>query len=138
MSQQKENQFRDSIHKHMTKESPHQEKMHNPFRSGTFDDWYTGLKRDCWVEYKYRGKLQSVDCSKLLTDLQWRWGTERHKEGRLVIVIIGFPQGGLVVHRNEWGKRIPISFVELRIQKRKELAAYLTRLTMGKKYDVDL
>ena len=137
MSQQKENQFRDSIHKHMTKESPHQEKMHNPFRGGTFDDWYTGVKRDCWVEYKYEAKLKSVHARKLMRPLQWRWGTERHKEGRFVFVIVGFPQGGIIIHRAEWDTRIPIVHVEQRIQKRKELAHYLTRLTMGEKY-VDL
>jgi hypothetical protein len=131
MMQKKENQFRGSIHKHMVKEKPHQEKTNNPYRGGIADDWYSGTVRDCWVEYKWKDRLTSIQADRFLSPLQYRWLTERHKEGRLVFVIVGFPQGGIVIYPKEFSERIPVVHVQKRIQKRKQLAEYLTRLTMG-------
>jgi hypothetical protein len=126
----KENQFRISIHKHMVKEKPHNEKMHNPYRGGTADDWYSGTKRDVWIEYKWQPKLKSVLVSKLASPLQYLWLTRRHEEGRNVLVIVGFPQGGIVIYPHEFDKRVPVTTVELRLLKRKALADFITEFTM--------
>lgn len=87
MSQGPENRFRNSLHRQLPKEL-HQEKMNNPFRGGTFDDWYSGNKADIWVEYKWgSGKL---------SPLQMKWGRERYAEKRRVYVIIGNADGGVL------------------------------------------
>jgi hypothetical protein len=87
MSQGPENRFRNSLHRKLP-EGLHHEKMNNPFRGGTFDDWYSGNKADIWVEYKWGANK--------LSPLQEKWGRERHAEGRRVFVIIGNTEGGVL------------------------------------------
>lgn len=94
--------------------------MHNPFRGGTFDDWYSGYPNDLWIEYKYQVSLGSVKPA--LSPLQYLWGSQRFDEGRNVAVIVGMPQGGIVLYREEWESRIPVLEVERRLIKRKDLA----------------
>jgi hypothetical protein len=60
--------------------------MHNPYRGGTFDDWYSGDKADIWVEYKWEDNPLSA--------LQEEWGKARYKEGRRVYVIHGYKDRG--------------------------------------------
>jgi len=135
---QRENQFRASIHKHLTPEKPHHEKMHNPFRRGTADDWYSGREGDIWVEYKWVSRLASIQADRLLTPLQNHWHEQRHAEGRQVFMIVGFPQGGIIIHPRDYSRRIPVPEVEERLRKRKEIAAWIEFQTMGLDEDVDL
>jgi hypothetical protein len=82
----------------------HYEKMNNPYSSGTFDGWYSG-KRDLWIEFKYLPTVPvraTVSARKLLSELQFNWGNERHEEGRAVAVIIGCPAGGVVLVDRAW------------------------------------
>ena len=130
MTKQAETQFRDSIHNHLNRELIHQEKMSNPWRSGTFDDWYSADPNDLWIEYKFKPKLGSVLAD--LSALQFYWGDERFKEGRNVAVIVGMPQGGIVLHKDEWQKRIPILEVEKRLLKRKQIAELITDFVISK------
>ena len=130
MSQQ-ENQFRNSIHRHLNRNLIHQEKMHNPFRGGTFDDWYSANPNDLWIEYKYQPKVAAINLatsgSPSLSALQYQWGTQRFHEGRNVAVIVGMPYGGVILKFDEWQKRIPILEVESRILKRKQLAEIIAQ-----------
>lgn len=87
MSSGPENRFRESLHRLLPK-TLHHEKMHNPYRGGTFDDWYSGTKADIWVEYKWEGNE--------LSPLQLKWGLERYNEGRSVFVIVGNKAGGVL------------------------------------------
>lgn len=87
MSSGPENRFRDSLHRKLPPEL-HQEKMHNPYRGGTADDWYSGTKADIWVEYKWL-KLN-------LSGLQEKWLRKRYDEGRKVFVIVGHSSGGVL------------------------------------------
>jgi hypothetical protein len=94
--------------------------MHNPFRGGTFDDWYSGNKADIWVEYKW-GKNP-------LSQLQVQWGRERHAEGRRVFVIQGLPdrKGGMLYST-------PCQWEKLRggvFMTKAEIVAWLVGLTM--------
>lgn len=93
MSSGPENRFIKSIN-NVLKLDIHCEKMHNPFRGGTFDVWYSG-KFDLWVEYKWTNKLGKVVVPDL-SPLQLLWGRDRYKEGRNVCVIVGHPSGGMV------------------------------------------
>jgi hypothetical protein len=98
--------------------------MSNPWRSGTFDDWYSSDPNDLWIEYKFQPKLGSVRAG--LTPLQFHWGSERFDESRNVAVIVGMPQGGIILFRNEWEHRIPVLEVEKRLFKRKQIAELIT------------
>lgn len=110
MSSGPENRFRESLHRKLPPEL-HHEKMHNPYRGGTFDDWYSGTKADIWVEYKWDDKFDRYGRHNniytwfypKLSDLQKKWGRERHAEGRKVFVIVGFKDGGvLFLTPDEW------------------------------------
>lgn len=127
MTKKAENTFRDSIHKHLDRHLIHQEKTNNPFRSGMFDDWYSASPNDLWIEYKFQAKLGSVKAE--LSPLQFHWGSERFSEGRNVAVIVGMPQGGIVLKYMEWQERIPVLEVEKRLLKRKQLAELITEFT---------
>ena len=94
MSSGPENKFIKSVHDKLTKEI-YREKMHNPYRGGTADVWYSG-KRDVWVEYKW---IQSVPKKGVLPNcspLQIAWLNGRHKEGRTVYVVVGCPLGAII------------------------------------------
>jgi hypothetical protein len=84
MSTGPENRFIAAIHRQLPKEL-YREKMHNPYRGGTFDVWYSGNKADLWIEYKWGNNSLSA--------LQLKWGEGRHKEGRKVAVARGFASG---------------------------------------------
>ena len=73
--------------------------MHNPYRGGTPDVWYSGLGGDLWVEYKWStNKLLVPDLSPLQSD----WLTRRRNEGRIVAVVVGSPLGAAIVPPTKW------------------------------------
>ena len=98
----------------------HYEKMCNPFRGGTADSWYSGNFGDLWVEYKYLERLPlraRVAPQKLLSPLQLDWLGGRYDEGRNVAVVIGCPEGGVVLLDRAWERDIqtfrPVSLPDL-------------------------
>ena len=103
MSSGPENRFIASIHR-LLPTTLHWEKMHNQYRGGTADVWYSGWKRDLWVEYKFVDKIPRVGCIiPDCTELQKEWLRDRHAEGRRVYVLVGHPKGGvLFVTPAEW------------------------------------
>jgi len=130
-----ETQFIKSVHYHLPVPTIlHREKMHNIYRSGTFDCWYSGNLDDLWVEYKFNPNFPIQDRFILptLSDNQKRWGANRYKEGRNIIVIVGYPQGGVIYYNpEEWEhKGIDISEITNRLMSRKELATYITGRTL--------
>lgn len=90
-----ENRFIKSVHDKLPKEI-YKEKMHNPYRGGTADVWYSG-ERDAWIEYKW---IDSVPKKGVLipalSPLQVIWCTDRFNEGRNVYVVVGCPLGAIV------------------------------------------
>jgi hypothetical protein len=81
----------------------------------------------------------SISLKADLTPLQFHWGSERFDEGRNMAVIVGMPQGGIILTREEWEKRVPVLEVEKRLKKRAELCriitAYIT-LPTGLSYEL--
>ena len=83
----------------------HREKMHNIYRGGTADVWYSGNLDDLWVEYKWLAKLPKtapILLGRELTPLQQQWLEGRHEEGRNVCVILGTPKGAWVFEGLSW------------------------------------
>ncbi len=119
MSSGPENRFRASLHRLLPQEL-HHEKMNNPFRGGTFDDWYSGSKADIWVEYKWEKNP--------LSPLQIKWGRERHAEGRRVFVIKGNKDGG-VLYKTPKTWEAGVGGINMT---KAEIVAWLVDQTIGK------
>lgn len=121
-----ENRFLNSIHRLLPR--VHKEKMHNMFRGGTADVWYSGAEGDLWVEYKY---IHSVPGKVLpnLSSLQQAWLNSRHAEGRRVLVIVGHPGGGVILSNREWMEHIPKEVFLERTKSKKEIAAAILSIT---------
>lgn len=127
MAAKPENTFISSVHRHLPPVGDlHREKMNNPYRSGTADWWYSGLRADLWVEYKFLPKIP-VRAAILpdLSELQKLWLRGRYNEGRNVAVIVGCPQGGVIFQDMSWESPMsPEKFQQLLIS-RQALARWL-------------
>ena len=113
------------------------EKMNNPYRSGTPDVWYSGSKADLWVEYKYVLKLP-VNAplrvrADLLSEQQVLWLARRFVENRHVIVVVGCPEGCLVLSGpHEWERNdVHAEEFRRRMIPRAELAGFIRKHTTG-------
>lgn len=97
-----ENRLRNDVHK-LFPGSFHHEKMNNPFRSGTADDWYSG-KHDLWVEWKWEPKFPRI-VKPNLSPQQERWCDGRFAEGRNIKVVVGSPTGCILFATpTEWNE----------------------------------
>lgn len=122
MSSKPENQFIQSVHKHLPAEL-HREKMNNPYRGGTADVWYSGSRADLWIEYKFLPKIPVRTQIKAdLTPLQIAWLSGRYKEGRDVWVVIGCKDGGVVLEHMDWTTELSPEEFRERLCTRPELA----------------
>lgn len=115
------------MHKHI---SCYAEKMNNPYRGGTFDVWYSGTRRDLWVEYKFieLPKRDSTVIVPELSPLQMQWGTHRKKEGRNVAVIVGCRDGGVyLTDESTWATGLTAAHFRQNVLPRRALAAHIDR-----------
>jgi hypothetical protein len=99
-----ETRYYTSVHRHLPRKL-HWEKMHNAYRSGTADVWYSGFAGDLWVEYKYLRELPvnaSIRIYELLSPRQLQWLNARHAEGRRVAAVLGSPLGAWIYEDNAW------------------------------------
>jgi len=106
-----ETRFYTSVHRHLPPESEfHREKMHNPYRGGTADHWYSGRKADLWVEWKFIKLPKRVTTvidltagsNPVLSVLQQQWISNRFDEGRNIWVCVGFEKGCRVFDNMAW------------------------------------
>lgn len=111
----------------------HYEKMNNPYSSGTADSWYSGVGGDVWIEYKFVAKppvRANLRPSQLLSDLQSVWLHERHEEGRNVAVIIGCPEGGLLLTDLAWEREYTAGEFKSLLRTKQELAQWIIQATL--------
>ena len=120
------------IHRHLPPKF-HWEKMHNPYRGGTADCWYSGAKSDLWIEYKFV-LLPARDDTLIpikLEPLQVQWLQGRLAEGRDVAVVVGCKEGCALFTGREWLTPVKRSeFVSL-LSSRKSLATWILSRTGG-------
>lgn len=129
MSTKPETRFYQSIHRLLPK-GLYFEKMHNPYRGGTPDVWYSGTLDDLWAEYKWLARAParaSVKVAPLLSPLQQKWIEERFTEGRNVVVIVGSPSGALLYEGVDWQSEIAPGDAW---NTKHEIADYIRRRTM--------
>jgi len=123
-----ENTFIASVNAHL--KDVYHEKMYNPYRAGTADVWYSGAMGDVWVEYKFIPKIpKSLEIVPALTDRQLKWLSDRHAEGRNVVVILGCPDGGVLFRNRTWESPMTSDEMKARIMSRKDLAGLIRGIT---------
>ena len=111
----------------------HREKMHNVYRGGTFDVWYSGSKADLWIEYKWipripaRGRVVPD-----MSSLQLQWGKGRSAEGRGVLVVVGCPEGAVMLpFPSQWEAGVTAEEFRRALVTKSTLAAWIHSLTAG-------
>jgi hypothetical protein len=100
-----ESQYISNVHKRLDP-SIYRLKVQTLMNNGVPDAYYSTTPNDMWIEYKYIPKLPKRPTTYIkpkLSDLQLDWLTERRKEGRRVLVVIGSPAGAAILEdSNEW------------------------------------
>lgn len=118
-----ENSWRIGCYKYLSPAVYH-EKMHNPYRGGTPDDWFSGNARDLWAEVKFV-VVPARDTTMIvpnLSPLQLKWLTERHAQGRNCWVIVGCKEGGTILRNpQDWSGISTKDFRQL-LMSRREVA----------------
>lgn len=126
-----ETRFYTAVHKLLPR-NLHREKMHNVYRGGTADVWYSGNADDLWVEYKWLAKLPRnalVRLDKLLSPLQQQWLTGRHEEGRNTVVILGTPEGAWICEGTTWKQPLDPVIIRTQVITKRNVADYITKRT---------
>ncbi|WP_025915467.1 hypothetical protein [Herminiimonas sp. CN] len=131
MAAKPETTFYAGVHKHLPADL-HREKMHNPYRGGTWDFWFSGLA-DLWVEYKFvvLPKRDSTPVDVTLSDLQKDWGGGRHFEGRNLAVIVGCKEGGVILENLAWERPLSCADFKKQLRSRVEIARWIAHTTGG-------
>jgi hypothetical protein len=79
--------------------------MHNAYRSGTADVWYSGRAGDLWIEYKFIRELPvhaPIRITTLCSKQQLLWLNGRHAEGRHVAVVLGHTAYAWIYEGGAW------------------------------------
>lgn len=82
--------------------------VHDSYTAGVPDHWYSGWVADLWAEYKYFPKhpKKNIDLTSgknpKLTRLQQHWLNRKLAQGRAVWVVVGFPDGGVILKDGAW------------------------------------
>ncbi len=124
MSSKPESVFITSVHKHLPS-TTYSMKNNNPFTGGVADVWYSGAAGDMWIEYKWLPKQPKAAFVPNLSALQIRWLRERYNEGRNVAVIVGCPDGAVILKNLEWERENTFG----PIFTRKEIALWISEET---------
>ena len=107
MSAKPETTFLNSIRKKL----PHQLyvlKNNNPYAAGIPDLWVSGHKDDLWIEGKWLKAKPKAEYNltsgkkPVLSALQQDWLSKRHEEGRNVCVLVGCPDGCVILTHLDW------------------------------------
>lgn len=100
-----ESQFITSIHRKLHKDV-FRWKISDRFTAGIADAYYSGVKGDLWIEYKFAKNVPKMVLPNL-SALQVKWLAERYKEGRNVAVIYGTPKHCMIYRNRAWEIPMP-------------------------------
>jgi hypothetical protein len=115
----------------------HREAMGTGFSNGTPDRYYEGIAASLWTEYKYLStippliNLMNPKAKVKLSTLQQKWLLRATNNGQNTSVIVGCKTGGVILTNLEWVNPIPRVDFLARIKTRKEIAAWIARITIG-------
>ena len=131
MASKPEASFIRSVHKYLPKDKLYTEGMANPYRGGTPDRYYEGNRSELWVEYKYYPILPLImdltnqKAKVKLSGLQMKWLRRAHGNGRRVAVIVGCPDGGIVIPGLTWERTYTREEAQALIWSRKEVMRWI-------------
>jgi hypothetical protein len=97
-----------------------------PFSSGTPDRYYEWSAGAFWVEYKYIPHVPSI-ITPALTELQRQWLNRARANHVRVAVIIGCPDGGVLLEDGIWNYSLDRESFMSRVQCRRALAEEIAR-----------
>ena len=105
-------------------------KNNNQYIGGIPDLWVSSKGGDIWIEMKYLPKTpgprsHGVDPMKLLSPLQQTWLRDRRMENRNVAVIIGCPDGGIILVDRQWELELTVKQFAALIKSKEELASWI-------------
>ena len=124
MAGKPETSFIKSVHRHL--KETYYEKMANPYRGGTADVWYSGQEGDLWVEYKYLPAIpRTKEILANLSELQLHWLRNRYLEGRNVAVVVGTPNGGVVLTDRAWEQGLSPDAFRARLISKADIALWI-------------
>jgi len=122
-----ESQYTQAVHKHLPKEL-YRWKINDSFQGGVADAYYSGTNGDLWVEYKYLKSLPKRACTQIipaLRSLQKKWLKDRNGEGRNIAVVVGSPDGSVILRHPEWITGLTCEEFKERALTRQELADWI-------------
>jgi len=120
-----ESTFIASVHRKLSPK-PWAEKNHNAYRGGTPDVFYSGLSGCLWIEYKWITIPVRALIEPALSPLQRDWLYCRYHEGRNVAVIIGCPEGGVLLRTPAaWNRSKTPEYFRRLLRSREQLAQYI-------------
>ena len=91
----REKEFINKVHKHLPT-SIYRWKINDPYHGGVPDTYYSGVKGNCFIEYKYIKDLPKKDTSNIKINLsaqQRIWLKKQHEHKVEVLVCVGSPAG---------------------------------------------
>lgn len=127
-----EHSFIRSVHRKLSEEI-YRWKINDNFQGGVADTYYSGNGGDLWIEYKYLKQLPKRLSTIIKTSLspqQEMWLTCRHNEGRRVALVIGSPNGILLLTSpTEWQKSVNCGEFIRRAIDKDQLVSYIQETT---------
>lgn len=132
MATKPEAQFRNGVHKYLpSMDEVHHEAVGGAYSKGIPDQYYDGCYYDLWIEWKYANHIPRVlnllnTTQPKLSEHQQRWLERAYRNGRNVCVIVGFPEGGIILSEMTWMQPLPGEVIKEMLFSRKELAQYIT------------
>lgn len=127
-----EHGFIRSVHRQLP-DSLYKWKINDNFQGGVADTYYSGTGGDLWIEYKYLKELPKRPTTEIKTSLSTQqrvWLTDRHNEGRTVALVIGSPNGILLLTTpDQWSEPLTCAeFIRRAIDKAR-LVSYIVETT---------
>ncbi|WP_017430828.1 hypothetical protein [Vreelandella jeotgali] len=106
-------------------------KINDNYEGGVADAYYSAKGGDLWIEYKYVPALPRRANTPVRTTLSTRqrhWLTRRHDEGRNVAVVIGSPDGSVILNSpDQWQQPLTRDEFLRQALPRTGLIAFITR-----------
>ena len=132
MARKPEATFRDAVDRHLPA-TVHRQGGATTFSNGTPDRYYEGRGGVLWAEYKYAPKLPKVldlvhgASTPKLSALQARWLRRAAGNGVAVCVVLGWPEGGIVLSGLDWDQVLLAEWLQDHRLTRREIAAKIAR-----------
>ena len=142
MARKREAVFRDAVDRCLPA-TVHRQSVGAMYSNGVPDRYYEGRGGALWAEYKYAPKLpKALDLvhgtsTPKLSALQARWLRRAAGNGVAVCVILGWPDGGIVLCESNWDQVLLAEWLQDNRLTRREIAAEIARIVgeypMGEK-----